>query len=162
MADTDEVMERITAAIEVGRAGETALARARLTALWDQVGPDGDPLHRCTVAHCVADLQEDPWDELAWDQRAQDAAGTLTDERAQRYHSSLAVAGFLPSLHLNLAEDHRTLGDLALAREHIDLARDLSAVLPDDPYGTMLHQAIARVSAALPAPATPDPAPPAM
>lgn len=100
MADVDEVMERIMAAIEVGRAGETALARTR----------------------------------------------------AQRYHSSLSlsVAGFVPSLHLNLAEDHRTLGDLAQAREHIDLARDLSAVLPEDPYDTMVHQAIARVSAALP------------
>lgn len=162
MAGTDEVMERIMAAIEVGRTGETALARDRLTALWEEVGPDGDPLHRCTVAHYLADLQEDPVDELAWDQRALDAAGTLTDERAQQFHSSLAVKGFLPSLHLNLAEDHRTLGDLARAREHVDLAQRLSAALPDDPYGTMVRQAIARVSAALPAPAPPDAHPAAM
>lgn len=148
-AEADEVMERVTAAIDLGRTGDRDEARARLAAIWDELGPSGDPLHRCTVAHFAADLQEDPRVELEWDERALEAAMSLTDERAQRYHASLQVEGFMPSLHLNLAEDHRTLGDLGRARHHADLAAAFADPLPDDGYGRMIRQGIARIASEL-------------
>lgn len=154
MDGTDETMASIVAAIEQGRAGDTAGARDELGALWARIGPDGDPLHRCTLAHYLADLQADTRDELAWDERALDAATALTDVRAQRYHASWQVRGFLPSLHLNLADDHRRLRAPDRAREHLAAARAHLADLPDDGYGSVVRGGIDHVGAALDAGST--------
>lgn len=62
------------------------------------------------------DLQEDALQELDWDLRALNAAGKLTDERVQKFHPSLTVAGFLPSLHLNVADSAFRAGDLEIAQ----------------------------------------------
>ena len=59
MSAPDETMAEIVAAVELGRGGAQAEARQRLTDLWERVGPDGDPLHRVTLAHFLADLQDD-------------------------------------------------------------------------------------------------------
>lgn len=101
-----------------GSAREGAPARARelLAALWDEIGPTGDALHRCTLAHYLADLQDTTEAELAWDERALAAVSDLTDERAQRYLSSLQVQALLPSLYLTLADCHRRLGNVGPAR----------------------------------------------
>lgn len=149
MADEthDPVMARITAAIERGHAGDRAGAHAGLETVWQEVGADGDPFHRVVLAHFAADVQDDPTAELAWDRRALAAAEEVTDERAQQYHASLAVAGFYPSLHLNLADVHRRLGDLAAARHHLAAARERLPDLPDDGYGAMIRAGFERVSA---------------
>ncbi|GAB3934805.1 hypothetical protein [Micromonospora vulcania] len=145
----DPIMARIGAAVELGRTGQQTRARDTLTALWEQIGDDGDALHRCALAHHLADLQETTEAELAWDERALAALRDLSDERAQEYHHSLQVRGFLPSLHLNLADDHRRLGNTDLAHEHLTLARHLVAQLPDDPYGEMIRGGIRHVTEAL-------------
>ncbi|MEH1168458.1 hypothetical protein V6V47_24040 [Micromonospora sp. CPCC 205539] len=145
----DETMASIVAAVELGRSGQRAQARETLTALWDQIGPTGDAFHRCTLAHYLADLQESTDAELGWDERALAAVADLTDERAQQYHRSLQVQGFLPSLHLNLADDHRRLGNTELAEEHLTLARRHVERLPDDPYGEMIRAGIRGVAEAL-------------
>lgn len=150
----DEVMARVMAAVEAGRSGERAAARAALDAVWAQLGDDGDPFHRCVLAHYQADLQDDPVDELAWDRRALEAAGDLTDERAGAYHSTLQVRGFLPSLHLNLADDHRRLGDEAAAREHLALARGALDALPEDGYRATIEAGLGHVADALAAGST--------
>ncbi|WP_422773821.1 hypothetical protein ACN28C_13545 [Plantactinospora sp. WMMC1484] len=152
---TDETMASIAEAVEWGRAGRTGPARERLTELWAVIGPTGDPFHRCTLAHYLADLQDDPAEELRWDLRALEAAETLTDERAQRSHAGLAVAAFRPSLQLNLAEDYRKLGRPDQARRHLALARESLPVLSDDPYGRMIRDAVERLGATL---AATDPA----
>jgi hypothetical protein len=59
----------------------------------------------------MADVRDDPAGELEWDLRALYAADSLSDERVQEHHGSLAVQGFYPSLHLNLGEDYRKMGD---------------------------------------------------
>ena len=89
---------------------------------WRRSGPrssraGGDAFHRCVVAHFLADLQDDVRDELMWDERALAAVAAVTDERAQQYHESLQVRGFMPSLYLNLADDHRRLGEADRAHE---------------------------------------------
>ncbi|MFD0968145.1 hypothetical protein [Plantactinospora endophytica] len=146
---TDEMMTSIMAAVEWGQAGRTGAARERLTELWGLIGPDGDPMHRCTLAHYLADLQDDLAEELRWDLRALEAADSLTDERARRENASFQVAAFRPSLQLNLAEDYRKLGRPELARKHLALAREHLALLGDDPYGRMIREAVERVGAQL-------------
>ncbi|MFB6397145.1 hypothetical protein [Polymorphospora lycopeni] len=150
----DATMTSIAAAVELGRSGQKVQARDTLTALWDQIGATGDALHRCTLAHHLADLQDTTEAELRWDERALAAVADLTDERAKRYHSSLHVQGFLPSLHLSLADDHRRLGNTALAREHLTTARSLVEHLPDDPYGDTIRGGIQHVTRALAAGST--------
>ena len=78
----DGVMARIGQAMELAQQGRRDDARTLFAGLWDELGPDGDPLHRVTVAHWMADVQDDPRDELTWDERALEAAGSVTDERA--------------------------------------------------------------------------------
>jgi hypothetical protein len=145
----DPVMVRIGEAIELARAGHGDVARPRFAEIWNEIGPEGDPFHRCTLAHFAADVQPDVKAELMWDLRALAAADEVTDERAQRYHSSLSVAGFYPSLHLNLADVYRRLGEHEKAREHIGRAQAAVDVLTDDGYGRMIRQGIARTAAQL-------------
>jgi hypothetical protein len=102
--------------------------------------PTGDPLHRCSLAHYMADLYEDPAQALAWDIRALDAVDALTDQRVQEHHAALQVAGFYPSLHLNLADNYRRLGSFEAATEHISAAQEHAPNLPQDAYGALLWE----------------------
>jgi hypothetical protein len=90
----------------------------------------------------MADVQDDPRQELAWDLRALDAAHSVTDERAAAAGATLPVQGFYPSLHLNLGEDYRKLGDVAAARRHLDLGRQAAVFLGDDPYSLMIRRGL--------------------
>jgi len=76
--------------------------------------------------HYMADMQDDPHEELLWDRRALDAAGSIAGSGAREYY---------PSLHLNLAEGYRKLGDWSAAREHLARARELAGALPANGYG---------------------------
>jgi hypothetical protein len=137
-----DVMAEIGAAVELGHAGDTDAARRRLAQLWDDVAVQADPLHRCTLAHYAADLEPDTVDELRWDLRALAAADEVTDERARAHHDSLSIAGFYPSLHLNLGDDYLRLGDTARARDHLGRARAATDRLPDEGYGRMIRAGI--------------------
>ena len=146
----DDVMARVTAAVQRGQAGERASARQELEAMWAEVeGDGGDDFHRCVIAHFLADLQDDPRDELAWDERALAAVAGVTDERAQEYHPSLQVRGFLPSLYLSLADDHRRLGDAERAHDFLALARGTVDALGDDAYGALVKSGLENVARAL-------------
>ncbi|WP_264010317.1 hypothetical protein [Mycolicibacterium flavescens] len=138
-------MEAIATAVVLGRDGDKESARDDLLALWKQIGVTGDPFHRCTLAHYLADLYEDPAVALIWDVRALDAADILTDDRAQRHHTSLHVAGFYPSLYVNIADNLRRLGAFDAATEHIENAEQHTASLNDDGYGDMIRAAITEV-----------------
>ena len=131
-------MTRIGEAIALGQQGQRAEARAAFDGIWADVGDGGEPLHRLTVAHHMADVQDDPRDELVWDLRALEAADSVSDAAAAAAGATGPVAAFYPSLHLNLGEDYRKLGDLAAARRHLDLGRQAVSLLGDDPYGAMI------------------------
>ncbi|MGW6337001.1 hypothetical protein [Nocardia rhamnosiphila] len=145
----DTTMDAITAAVTLGRSGNTAAARERLLEIWRGIGVAGDPFHRCTLAHYLADLHDDPAQALTWDIRALDAADALTDDRVQRHHASLRVAGFYPSLHLNLADNYRRLGSWEAAAEQLAAARKRLDALSDDAYGAMIHTALDEVADAV-------------
>ncbi|MDI3418366.1 hypothetical protein [Streptomyces luteolus] len=141
----DAVMARAGQAVMLHRAGDREEARNRLLELWTEIGEHGDPLHRVTIAHYMADTQDDPADELAWDLRALTAADVLTDERVGQHHRSLEVRAFYPSLHLNLAADYVKLHREDEARAHIRRARGAIGTLGDDAYGNGIRAAIERL-----------------
>jgi hypothetical protein len=144
---TEPTLLRIGEAVRLAHEGERATARQRLAELWDEIGGEhGDPLHRCTLAHAMADVQDDVREELLWDQRALAAAGLLTDARVAQAGVPLSVAGLYPSLHLNLSECHRKLGDLDRAREHLEQARATIGALGDDDYGRLIRDGLAKVT----------------
>lgn len=144
MGDPDDpVLAEIGEAVAAAHAGHRDEARRRFAALWERIGPGGDPLHRCVLAHHAADVQDDPHEELRWDERALAAADETTDARVRAHHPSTAVAGFYPSLHLNLADVHHRLGDDRSARDHLDRAEAATGALPDDGYGRMIANGIA-------------------
>ncbi|MEV0256968.1 hypothetical protein AB0H82_22255 [Streptomyces sp. NPDC050732] len=141
----DAMMTRIGQAVMLHHGGDREEAQDRFLGLWGEIGETGDPLHRCTLAHYMADTQADPSDELAWDLRALSAAHELTDERLSEHHQSLAVRGFYPSLHLNLAADYVKLGRPEAARSHLRRARGAVGALEDDGYGRGIKEAITRL-----------------
>lgn len=148
-ATTDPTMEEISASVTRGRDGDVESARQELLAIWHSIGVLGDPLHRCTLAHHLADLYETPAESLVWDIRALDAADALTNERAQRHHASLDVSGFYPSLYLNLADNFRRLGTFPAAADSIASAEQHVSALPDGPYGDTVRTAIGEVRTAI-------------
>ncbi|MDG4810061.1 hypothetical protein O7634_25190 [Micromonospora sp. WMMD1120] len=150
----DPTMTRIIDAVRLGQTGDAARARDVLTDLWAEIGPTGDALHRCTLAHHVADLQDSAEAELLWDERALAAVTDLTDDRAREHHHALRVRDFLPSLHLNLADVHRRLGHTTAAHAHLDTARGLVGHLPADGYGDLVRAGIQHVDQALAAGST--------
>jgi len=146
----DDLMARVTAAVQRGQAGERGTARPQLEEMWAEVERGGgDDFHRCVIAHFLADLQDDDRDELMWDERALVAVGGVSDERTQEFHGSLHVRGFMPSLYLSLADDHRRLGDPDRAHEFLGKARATSDALGDDAYGELVRGALDKVERAL-------------
>lgn len=138
-------MTRIGQAVMLLHGGDREEARKRFGAIWSELGEDGDALHRCTLAHYMADTQDDPGDELAWDLRALTAADGLTDEHVAQHGDAVAVRAFYPSLHLNLAADYLKLHRPDAARLHLDRARNAATVLTHDGYGGGVRAAIGRL-----------------
>ncbi|WP_330341306.1 hypothetical protein [Streptomyces sp. NBC_00557] len=143
-AAPDAVLTRIGQVVMLHHGGDREEARSRLLTLWAEIGEDGDPLHRCTLAHYLADTQDDPEDELAWDLRALSAAEEVSDGGAPP-----GVRGFLPSLHLNLAADYVKLGRDEAARSHLRRARETAGALAPDGYGEGVRAAIGRLQSRL-------------
>jgi hypothetical protein len=148
---TDVVMEEIRKAQELNVAGDKAGARTALERLW---GSTEDPLHRCTIAHYLADLQDSVEDELRWDELALAAFPDLTDERTRAFDDSWRARAFLPSLHLNLADVHRRAGHEKQARHFLGEATAALDELPADDYGAMIRGALSKVQEAIEAGST--------
>ncbi|MEU0169416.1 hypothetical protein ABZ214_28845 [Streptomyces iakyrus] len=144
-AAPDAVLTRIGQVVMLHHAGDREEARHRYLGLWAEIGQHGDPLHRCTLAHYLADTQDDPADELAWDLRALTAAEEAREESV----AVAAVIAIYPSLHLNLADDYLGLGRRDAARTHLRWAREAAAALADDSYGEGVWAAIARLESRL-------------
>ena len=147
---TDPVILRIGEVAMLGQSGERERARAQFGEMWEEIGgEEGDPLRRCTLAHAMADVQDDVQVELEWDQRALAAADQLTMERMAEAGVDLSVTALYPSLHLNLGECYRKLGDLERAREHLLLAQEALGALGDDDYGRLIRDGFARLTESL-------------
>jgi hypothetical protein len=146
---TDVILEGIGAAIAMTPTDRPG-ARAKLDALWLTVGDAGDALYRCAIAHAMADVQDNATGELLWDLRALDAGVLLDDARLEAAGMAANVASLLSSLHLNLADVYRRLGDAAKAREHVAASRAAIASLAGDEYSAMIETALSRITFSLP------------
>jgi hypothetical protein len=150
MTAPDPTMARIGEGIALRERGDRAGARRLLEETWTAIGGEaGDPLHRCALAHSMADVCDDVTEELRWDERALAAAAAVTEEQAARAGMTAGVAAMYPSLHLNLADCHRRLGDLAAARAHLALGQAAAGALPDDGYGQLIRGGLDRLAARL-------------
>jgi hypothetical protein len=149
-ASEDAVTTRIGQAVILHRGGDREEARNRFAALWEELDQSDDLFHRCTVAHYMADTQEDPKAELEWDLRALAAADALTQQQVEWGGHALAVRALYPSLYLNLAADHHKIGDGDAARRDLDRARGAVGALDDDEYGAGIRAAIDQLERQLP------------
>lgn len=93
-----------------------------------------DAYEACVAAHYVARHQATPEETLRWNEEAlRQADGAEPGQ----------IAGFLPSLHLNLAHSHEVLGDLGTAHEHYRSAESLLSSLPDDDaYSNLVRRGV--------------------
>ncbi len=110
--------------------------------LWTQV-EHGRPLHRVHLAHYMADLQDDPVEELRWDERALAAAAEVTPQDAD----AAAVAPLRASLHVNSARALHKLGRQDAASQQLAAARQAEQALPEDGYGSLVRSQIDALSA---------------
>ncbi|MEU9830348.1 hypothetical protein AB0D67_02295 [Streptosporangium sp. NPDC048047] len=145
---TDPTLTRIGEAAALNHhQGQRDAARDLLARIWDDIGGEqGDPLHVCVLAHSMADTQDDVREELMWDLRALAAADLVTDERAAEAGVTLSVTGLYPSLHLNVSDCYRRLGDLDRAREHLRRGRATIGALGDDEYGRLIRGGLERLT----------------
>lgn len=139
MTNPDATMTRIGKGIELHQQGKRESARAVFAQVWIDIGEEaGDALYRCALAHSMADVQDDVHEELVWDLRALEAADLVTEDRAADAGMTGPVAGLYPSLHLNLGECYRKLGDLDRAREQLERGQAAVSSLGDDGYGQLI------------------------
>lgn len=135
---TDETLQAIGAAVAAGRSGDADGARRALLDLWSEIGVLGEPLHRCTLAHHLADLHPHAAEALVWDVRALDAA-----------EAAGGIPGFAASLHLNLADDFRRLAAFDVAADHLAAAERVRGEVPAGEYGDLMATALRHVRGAL-------------
>ncbi|HEU5152370.1 MAG TPA: hypothetical protein VFU19_17905 [Iamia sp.] len=149
---TAAVLELVARASMLGHQGDRAAARALLAEAWAATA-DGPAVLRCAVAHARADVEDDPGDERAWDERALAEADVAAAEPPVA--GLPPITALRPSLHLNLADVHRRLGDPVAARAHVAHGRAALAALPPDAPQPHVAAALDRIE--LPPPAVTPP-----
>ncbi|MDT9600125.1 hypothetical protein [Sphingosinicella rhizophila] len=137
-------MDEIMDAVAILQSGDKARARELMHILWERLETGGTPIERATLAHFLADTEEDVAEELHWDLAALKAA-TGADAGENEHPVSAELATFLPSLHLNVGDAFRRSGDPHQALLHAELGLKRSHVLADDGYGTTIRQALLRL-----------------
>ena len=125
-----------------------AARRGRLELLWESIDPD-DHAARCVAAHYIADAQDTLTGEVAWDETALREVALTSDAALQTIDPSLRVAGFLPSLHLNLADGYRRQGRFEDAAASLQSCSEFDFALDgaDPGYVGTIRAARARVAA---------------
>lgn len=135
---------------ELGAAmtGEQAERRQKLETVWARIEPS-DHAARCIAAHYIADVQEELDAEVEWDEVALAESAHVSDAQLQEIHPSLSVAGFMPSLHLNLADGYRRQGRFEDAADRLQTSREFDFALdgsPDPSYAAGIREAQERLS----------------
>jgi hypothetical protein len=138
-------MDRIVAAV-------AASDREGLVALWSELDDGGDALHRCVLAHHLADMYDDAGDALVWDERALAAADHIDAGSLDGAAPGVQVAALYPLLHLNIADDLRRLGSFEAAHHHVAQARarlsSFDALGPEhDAYVAMVRDLVDDIDA---------------
>jgi tetratricopeptide (TPR) repeat protein len=93
-----------------------------------------DDYEACIVAHYLARVQRTPSEALNWNRESLRYADAVNDER---------VAGFYPSLYLNMGKAYEHLEKREEARKFYGLAEGKAVTLPEGKYGDMVRQGVA-------------------
>jgi hypothetical protein len=110
--------------------GKRAEAAKLFEQAWHQAHTD---LEKYVAAHYVARHQDGTAGKLKWDETALDFALKISCD---------GIKGSLPSLYLNIANDHEQLHDFKKANEIYHLALSFADFLLDDGYGNMIRGGI--------------------
>jgi hypothetical protein len=140
------IMDDIQAAIVTLHGGDRVLAREQFERIWARIRHDAEPFHECVLSHYMADARDDLAEELEWDLRALAAAEHCSQADADRLGKGMSLASFYPSLHLNLADVYRRLGDRDCALKHLAEGRAATVNLGDDPYSVLIRRGLARLT----------------
>jgi hypothetical protein len=141
---TDNTLQHMAKYIALGQQGDRMAARTGLEQLWEN-STDADPVTKCGLAHSLADVQDSPQAELVWDLRALTSALDASDGEVNDLGMTQGTAGLMPSLHLNLADVYRRLGQLEVARGHALQARHALGDVETNPYFDTIAEATERV-----------------
>ncbi|MGY4952661.1 hypothetical protein [Streptomyces nigrescens] len=125
------VVRLCVAGMQAEAEGRAGAARALFQQAWDSAADDYEA---CIAAHYLARHQNSPEETLRWNQECLDRADRVGAER---------VAGFYPSLHLNMGHACRQLGRPALAHTHFVRAAERVEQAPEGQYGDWNRIAIA-------------------
>ncbi|MCK1798963.1 hypothetical protein MTQ01_23625 [Streptomyces sp. XM4193] len=165
----EAVRTRIGQAVILHRGGDREEARRRLAELWTELYAGSSALHRSTVAHYLAQTQDEPDVGLVWDLRALAEADTLgagapadgeapaghpdaasaAEQRAVAQRELREVRSFYPRLHLSLAGAYARLGETAAARRELVRTRSALRALRTDRYAADLRADADRLERAL-------------
>ena len=104
------IVDEIRAGVRLREAGQSAEAKELFLSLWPGVEQGDDAFARCFLAHSLADVQDDPREELRWDLLALEAAADVTEERAAEQEVPGGRLGLYPSLHLTWPRTTSSLG----------------------------------------------------
>jgi hypothetical protein len=118
--------------MEAEIAGDSVKARDLFDRAW---GAASDDWERCVAAHYVARHQATPEMTLHWNEECLRYADAVGDDR---------VAGFYPSLFLNIGHSRETLGEIDLAAAAYVEAEARLGTLPPGPYADMVRDGVAR------------------
>ncbi|GAB3131954.1 hypothetical protein GCM10027289_19000 [Tsukamurella serpentis] len=141
----ENLMEQLGAAMT----GDVAERKQQLEALWAQIDPH-DHAARCIAAHYIADAQDEVDAEVRWDETCLAESVHVSDADLQAVHESLSVAGFMPSLHLNLADGYRRQGRFVEAGDSLQTSREFDFALDgalDPAYAAGIREAQETVAA---------------
>ncbi len=131
--DADNRIVKLCArGIEAEAAGDPSKARALFDQAWNAASDDWE---RCVAAHYVARHQDTPQSTLHWNEACLRYADSVGDER---------VAGFYPSLYLNIGHSREALGELDLAAAAYAKAEACLGILPPGPYADMVRDGVVR------------------
>lgn len=142
----DETLNSIKESFREFCRGNVSEARESMATIWSDLEDGGGAYHRCVLAHFIADTQQEAADELTWDLKALDIADDALAERVDGAEAD-ALRRFLPSLHMNVADGYRKLGDFEMARRHLEAGVQTSAALGVDAYGQTVRSELLRIEA---------------
>ena len=130
MDQNNPVVKLCTEGMTAESEGRNDDARVLFERAWEISANDFDA---CIAAHYVARHQADPQATFRWNQEALRLANAIDDDR---------VREFYPSLYLNMGHSYESLGDVAEACRHYDLAAARFRDLPPGPYGDMVRRGV--------------------
>ena len=132
MDPNNPIVKLCAQGMEAESTGDLAGAKAFFEQAWDRASDDWE---KCVAAHYLARHQSTPEATLQWNEECLRHADLVGDD---------SVAGFYPSLYLNIGHSHEVLGKKQQAIDAYRCAEGLLDSLPPGPYADMVRDGVTR------------------